>query len=278
MTRGGTYRTIINAAVFIILETAALAMLTHHNDLQRIWLSRASHRFMAWAWGGSESIRHYFSLNKTNEELAENNFRLQERVNALEAAVRAYTADSLSSTIPNNGNYIYTPATIVKISRNKAHNYFIIDKGSEDGIHPQTGVITADGAVGVIDAVDKHYSYGLSFINSNSSVSSRIGREGPVGRLSWSGNSARKAVLKDIPLQNRFEQGDTVWTSGFSEIFPPDIPLGTVEDSRIVGGAVYEVSVNLLQDFSSVRYVTVVYNSARDEIKFLENLEEEAAR
>ncbi len=274
MAHGGAYRGIINAAVFILLEAAALSMLSNCNALQHSWVSNASHRFMAWAWGGSESIRYYFSLKKTNEELALDNFRLRERLSAYESADRERTSDSLTASVGVAGNdFSCTPATIVKISRNKAHNYFIIDKGAEDGIRPQSGVVTSDGVVGIIDAVDRHYSYGLSFLNSDVSVSSRIGRDGPVGRLSWSGASARKAVLKDIPLQNKFSPGDTVWTSGYSSIFPPDIPVGTVQSTKIVGGAVYEVRVELSQDFSSVRYVTVTDNTARDEIMFLEQLE-----
>lgn len=278
MPRERTLHAITNAAVFIILEVAALSMLAGRNDLQHIWIAKASHRFMAWAWGGSESVRHYFSLKKENEELAMENFLLREQLAAYVSRESRDRADSLTGELRRRDDWEYHPASIVKISRNKAHNYFIIDKGSEDGIRPRSGVITSSGVVGVIDAVDRHYSYGLSFLNSDLGISSRIGREGPVGRLSWNGISPRKAVLKDIPLQNKFAPGDTVWTSGYSSIFPPDIAIGTVEGSRVAGGAVYEVSVELSQDFSAVRYVTVVDNAAVSEIRFLENLESEEGK
>ena len=57
-----------NAAVFIILEIAAVAMLRNNGTLQSIWISRASHQFMAWTWGGSESIRDFFKLKKINND------------------------------------------------------------------------------------------------------------------------------------------------------------------------------------------------------------------
>ena len=53
---------IVNAAIFILLEIAALNMLRHNSELQSLWLSRISHTFMAKVWGGSDRLRHYFSL------------------------------------------------------------------------------------------------------------------------------------------------------------------------------------------------------------------------
>ena len=92
-----------------------------------------------------------------------------------------------------------------------------------------------------------------------------------MGPLVWDGHSADGALLKEIPLHFKFEKGDTVYTSGFSSVFPPDIPLGVTGDSRIVNGAMHEIKVTLFQDFSSLRYVTVVENRGRDEIDILGN-------
>ena len=264
---------IVNAAIFILLEIAALNMLRHNSELQSLWLSRISHTFMAKVWGGSDRLRHYFSLNKENERLAQENAILNQQLKEYRDREDQSYSDSLTAELKAYGDYVYTPATIVKISRNKQHNYFIINKGSEDGIRPQSGIITNSGVVGIIDAVDKHYSYGLSFMNSDISVSSRIGKEGAVGPLSWDGVSVDKAVLKEIPLQYKYSPGDTVWTSGYSAIFPPDIPLGVTGGSKIVNGAVNEIEVHLFENFTALRFVTVVENIGRDEIISLETLE-----
>jgi len=264
---------IVNAAIFILLEIAALNMLRHNSELQSLWLSRISHTFMAKVWGGSDRLRHYFSLNKENERLAQENAILNQQLKEYRDREDQSYSDSLTAELKAYGDYVYAPATIVKISRNKQHNYFIINKGSEDGIRPQSGIITNSGVVGIIDAVDKHYSYGLSFMNSDISVSSRIGKEGAVGPLSWDGVSVDKAVLKEIPLQYKYSPGDTVWTSGYSAIFPPDIPLGVTGGSKIVNGAVNEIEVHLFENFTALRFGTVVENIGRDEIISLENLE-----
>ena len=111
-------------------------------------------------------------------------------------------------------------------------------------------------------------------MNTGMSVSARIGSSGAVGPMSWDGISTDKAVLKEISLQNKFAPGDTIWTSGYSSIFPADIPLGIAGSSRIVNGAVNEIEVLLFQDFASLRYVTVVQTLDDEELLFLEGLED----
>lgn len=264
---------LISTAIFIILEIASLAMLRHNGELQNIWIARISHTVMGKIWGGSDNVRYYLSLKKQNDQLAEENFELRQALDYYRTQEGEARRDSLSSLIEPHSDYSFVPATIIKMSKNKQHNYFIINKGSEDGIRPQSGVITLSGVIGIIDAVDKHYSYGFSLMNSGLSISARIGTEGAVGPLSWDGRSFSGAVLKEIPLQYKFAPGDTVWTSGYSAIFPPDIPLGVTGEAKIVNGAVNEIEVELFENFTALRYVTVVENVGRDEILSLESLE-----
>ena len=122
----------------------------------------------------------------------------------------------------------------------------------------------------MIDAVSENYSYARSFRNFGMSISSRIGRMGSVGPMEWDGRSRNKAILKEIPHHMEFHEGDTVYTSGYSSIFPPDIPLGVVGKSKIVNGATYEIEVELFEDFGAIRYVTIVDNAAYEEMKRLE--------
>lgn len=268
---------ILSAAIFIIMEIAAFGMLRRSGELQNIWISHASHWTRAKLWGSSEKISHYFSLNKENQALAEENFKLGEELKKYmeREAAREGSIFADSMAVVSGNDFTYIPASIVKISRNRQHNYFILNKGSEDGVTPQSGVITGKGVVGVIDAVDKHYSYGLTLMNTGVSISARIGNEGAIGPLTWNGISNDQAILREIPLQYKFEPGDTVWTSGFSSLFPADIPLGVTGGSRIVNGAVNEVNVTLFQSASILRFVTIAVNNGRDEILYLEGLEEE---
>lgn len=259
---------LINAVIFIILEVAALNILKNNGTLQGVWFSKGMHAVTGTVWGSTQNLKQYFSLRKANDALAAENFGLREALARYEAI---YGTGRTDAYCDRADGYIYTPATIVKISNNTQHNYMIIGKGSEDGISEGSGVITGRGAVGVIDAVSDHYAYARSFKNHEMNISARLGKEGAVGPLSWDGQSRSGAVLKEIPLHTEFEPGDTVFTSGFSSIFPPDIPLGTTGESKVVNGATYEIKVTLFEDFGSLRYVTIVENPGRKEIKTLED-------
>lgn len=128
--------------------------------------------------------------------------------------------------------------------------------------------MTEKGVVGIVEHVSEHYSYALSFRNYKISVSARLGKEGPVGPMTWDG--FRDAVLEEIPHHLVDGLGDTVYTSGFSAIFPKDIPLGVTVGSKLKDGATYNLDVRLLEDFSCLKYVTVVSNPDAEEIRKLE--------
>ena len=170
------------------------------------------------------------------------------------------------------GGYRYIPADIVKISNNTQHNYIILGKGFKDGVTEGSGVVTSRGAIGVIDAVSENFSYARSFKNHEMNISARLGKKGASGPMCWDGIHSDGAILKEIPHHVEFEKGDTVYTSGFSSIFPPDIPLGTTGESRIVNGATYEIDIKLFEDFGALRYVTIVENMSKDELKDLEDM------
>lgn len=270
MRKGNLIQNLVNAAIFIALEIAALTMLNNNSQLQQAWFSRGAHAFMGTVWGAGQSIQEYFSLRKTNDELALENHELRTRLAQLEGLTENAHHDDFNIPADVAGHFRFTPATIVKISNNTQHNYMIISKGSKDGITAGSGVVTGKGAIGVIDAVSENYSYARSFQNFGMSISARIGRLGSVGPLEWNGRSHHRATLKEIPHHMEFHQGDTVYTSGYSSIFPPDIPLGTLGEAKIVNGSTYEINVDLLEDFRALRYVTIVSNIAHEEMKRLE--------
>ena len=264
------FRIILSVVIFISMEIAALNMLNNNGTLQNLFISKYAHIFMGTVWGGSESLKNYFSLKKSNLELMDENFALMQKLRKYEEVLSQTALDSLANCFIKTKGFRYIPGTIVKVSHNKQHNYLIIGKGAADGVRPQSGLITSEGVVGIVDAVGENYSYAISFKNSELSISSRLGKNGAVGPLIWDGKSADGAILKAIPLQNKFDKGDTVYTSGHSSIFPPGIPLGVTGAAKIVNGATYNINVKLFQNPGSARHVIIVENTGRTEIEELE--------
>lgn len=237
-------------------------MMSRSSELQRSWVGSISQGFSAVFWGTGQKIGGYFSLEKQNRALAEENFLLRQKL--LESEI---TEDAPAKVIKG---FEYAPAEIVKMSRNRQHNYIILSKGYDDGIKEKSAIITSDGAIGIIDAVSAHFSYAYSFQNSEISISARLGKEGAVGPMVWDGHSSDGAVLREIPLQYRYSPGDTVYTSGYSAIFPPDIPLGVAQDAKIINGSTNEIRIKLFRNFTALRYVTIAHNTSLDEMEEFE--------
>lgn len=275
MSKGSSIGSILaGAAIFISLEIAALAMLSRSSALQNIWMNRASHRTAVIIWSGGEKLHTLFTQEKRNRELAGENEILRAKLRSIEGAFSA--TDSAVTAFESKCGYAYIPASIVRVSSNSAHNFIILDKGSDDGIEPQCGIISDKGIIGIITAVDKRYSYGLTIMNPNLSISARVKRTGYLAPLMWDGIHKDRASLKDLPIHHATEPGDTVVTSGFSSIFPPDIPIGVTGKNTIVDGSLLNTEVTLFQSFSTVRYVTVIKNLDRGEIDAIAEKGEEA--
>lgn len=262
----GTY--LLNAAIFIALEVAALALLYNKGPVQNSWLLKGINAVNAGVWGLGEDIGGYFGLKKENRALAMENYRLSQALLSYEKAERDLSLGD-GEVI---GGFRYIPCTICKHSSNKQHNYLILDKGADDGVVNGSGVVSTKGVLGIVNAVGRRYSLVMSFCNTDMVVSARIGRDGSVGPLSWNGISRNAGILKEIPHNSPFEKGDTVFTSGFSSIFPPDIPIGILGESKVINGASYEIEVRLLEDLSAIRYATVAINDDREEITELEQV------
>ena len=230
---------IINLAVFILLETASLLMLSHNSTLQRLWIARLSHGFMAKTWGATQSVRNYFGLKSQNDELALENERLRETLRAYELAAKESDPAFMPSVKENGFRYI--PATIIKSGTSSQHNYLILDKGSEDGVVANSGIVSSKGVIGIVDAVSKHYSYAISFLNKELNISARIDTSGAVGPLAWDGLRTDEGVLREIPLQFKYNIG--------------------------INGATNEIRVKLFQDHSALKYVTIIENTRIREIE-----------
>jgi len=256
---------LIHVTVFILLEAVALYLLVHNAALQRTWVARGVHSAIGHVWSRTQSVRSYFSLSATNQDLSRKNFELTRELAAAREQLRKYHTDSLSYPAPEGFSLL--PAEVVKLTRNSQHNYMILNRGFEDGVQEKSGVITHNAVVGIVDAVSAHHAFAFSFQNSDISISARLGTEGGSGILVWDGHSSDGALLKEIPLQYKYHPGDTVYTSGHSLLFPPDIPLGVAGSSRVINGATNEIEVRLFQDFSTVRFVTIVHNNSFNEIE-----------
>lgn len=262
--RSPILRGLATIILFLALEVVSILFIANDSVFQRVKISGAAMYLKSGVSSVTSDIRYYFWLKEHNEVLLRENQRLKEQLAIYRT--KGEMADTLEGFLPTTPDFTYIPAKIISNSTNKLNNFIIINRGSRHGVKKDMGVITPEGVVGVISSVSDNYAYIISFLNINQSVSARIEPSGAFGPLIWEGRSSDYATLAEVPYHIKVSVGDTVFTSGFSTIYPPDVPLGTIRRSTVIRGSHHKFQVKLFQNFGSLRYVSVVVNNKKDEL------------
>jgi rod shape-determining protein MreC len=232
----------------------------------------------------SATVFSYFDLQKVNQELLEQNSRLEmevirlhEQLNNISADKTSYSAVFLKDTvladslIRRNLTYQFIPARVKKNSVSLQRNYITINKGSDDGIHPDMGVISPQGIVGIVTVVYDRFAIVMSLLNVNSRVSCKIRHTHFSGSLSWKGDDLKIAYLEQIATHATFQVGDTIVTSGYSDVFPPNLPVGTIESfNKQSDDNFYSLKVRFATDFQSLNALCVIDNLLQNKQKEIE--------
>jgi rod shape-determining protein MreC len=271
--RSTSLKVITCVAVFIALEVVSIVLVAKNSIIQHSRIIGGMRGIQTWFWKGGEHLKYYFSLQKTNEDLAAENAQLRQELDGykqyLESKDSTIAVDFPGDSLREASYYEYLPATVILNTVNKQHNYLVLNKGSKDGVKVDMGVIGANGIVGSINSVSEHFSYVTSFLNTSASVSAKIDKNNAFGPMVWEGRRTDRAVIKEIPLNANPQRGDTVSTSGYSLMYPSGIPLGVVRDHKIVNGEQLYVSVDLFQNFNTLHLVKIVINRRGGELKDL---------
>lgn len=223
----------------------------------------------AWAYDGLDDLTAYFSLKVENERLQEENTLLRNQLNHYIAADTLYSTQQYDTI--KRVNYTYRSARIVNTSTNKIQNVLVINVGRNQNVGPDMGVVSSDGVVGVVTKVSSNYAEVLPIINPDSHISSRLLRSNAEGILSWDGLNYKEAMLTGVPQHINIQVGDTIVTSSNSNIYPPNIVVGTVKSYEVKRGNLYEIKVNLNVDYKRLQNVYVVNSDSRVEIDSLLN-------
>lgn len=251
---------LINFLVFILLETAAVWLISRNSVIQRSDILRSVSAVTNTFSSGAGNVGRYFSLGKINRRLAEENVALRRENDRLQAALSDLAVpDSLLTESPL---FDYIPALVVSNSTDRLHNILIINKGKRDGIAEDMGVVTDRGIIGYILSAGEKYSKVSSILDIDNMASGTLTGSNTFGVIQWDGKSPRKIILHDIPVHTSFTYGDTVVSSGYSLIYPPGIPVGTVSGQMLRDGVNYDLTIDLFEEFSRLRQVYVV--SRRD--------------
>lgn len=268
------------AFLFVVLEAVSFVLLFRFNSFQgSAWLS-ASNAAVAFVDRRYYDIMSFLKLNEVNRELTTQNTLLSQQNDALRERLKELTRDTtMTETLMAKRlvGFKLIPALVVSNSNGRSNNYIVIDKGQNEGIRPEMGVVGGGGVVGIVYLTGAHYSLVIPVTNRKSSISCRVRGERYFGYLQWDGRSMRYAYVDDIPRYARLRKGQAIETSGYSSVFPPGIFVGRIADiSNSPDGQSYKLNVNLGTDFSNIRDVNVIATPYKAEIDTLRSHAAEA--
>ncbi len=249
--------------MFLILEALCIIMLINNLPYHKRKLTKVGNAISGRFFKTKTNFTDYFSLKEENQLMVEHNAFMMSRLYRSNADTNILR-DSLSC------DFNFIPAKVINNNINNVNNYLLIDKGRKDGVKKDMGVICERGVVGKVVNVTEHYASVMSMLHTYSMVSARFVDNQHIANVSWNNVDYRFGTVNDIPLHLELKKGDTLVTSGFSNIYPADIMLGTIEEMIEAESKDFNTAkIRFSTNFSTLRHVFVIENLHQAEIDSL---------
>lgn len=265
--------------VFIILELICFYFIFSNNSYQRSVYVNSSNELVGRVYSISGEVNSYFGLKKQNQDLLDKNAQLQRDILNMKEFIQEHCLDStraksfIDNPIAQDGNYDIKIARVINNSINQVRNFIVVNKGRNDGIDTDYGVISEQGVVGLVRAVSDNYAIVQPILNPDSKINGKSIKTNTTGTLVWEGKDPRYGTLIDYPKYEKVVKGDTIVTSGYSHFFPEGVLIGTVEkiEAQQNDNNFVTLTVLLSTDFASLKDVLLIKNKLGQEIRGLEN-------
>lgn len=260
------YRTFL---LYLFLFTFSLILTVKSHSFHRSKFFNSSNWLTGSIYNTSNNVSSYFKLREENNALVEENKRLR---------LQLYNATAADSTVQDSIPLPYkiVAARVIKNSYSNPDNYITINKGKNDSIVQDMGVITSKGILGIVESTSNRYATIQSILNSNSNINAKIKNTNYFGSLVWDGQEYNVVQLEDIPRLVPLFVGDTIVTGAMSSIFPENVPIGVIKKFDLnESETFYSIDVALFNDMANLKNVYIIQDTRREEIQALEAMTDE---
>lgn len=143
---------------------------------------------------------------------------------------------------------------------------FNIDKGLVHNIKEDDVLLSGGGLVGHVTKVNPLSSVALSIIDDRSAISVKVVRTGDTGILRGDVELGNKGLCKlEIDVESEIVKGDQIITSHLSDIYPPGIPIGTVDEVTTgKNGLTQYAYIKPFVDFKHLESVLIISTDAKE--------------
>lgn len=157
----------------------------------------------------------------------------------------------------NSSRLNLLPALVISKGISQEVNAITINIGEDQGVAINSPVINIDGIVGKIFSVNKTTALAQIVTGPQFRISVKIKPDEATGILQWLGGN--QFLIPDIPNTMNISKNNLVVTSGFSDMYPPDIPVGIVTDiEQATDGFTIRVMGDLLVNFNKINELFVL--------------------
>ena len=208
-------------------------------------------RPMAALENAGASIRDTVSLRTDNQKLRQENAHMAEWQNAvvsLEKENRELRGLLHFKTEPGLS---YVSARVIADTGGAYERGLIVTAGKIDGVREGMAAMTGEGLIGRVVEVGDWSSRILLISDLNSRIPVTIAETGD--RAILAGDNSQQPKLLFMPRDAAASQGARVVTSGHGGVFPPDLPVGILQESS---HGIYTVVPTA--DLGRVTYVRLV--------------------
>lgn len=257
--------------LFLLLEAISLAFLFSYNGYQKSVYFTSANDIVGTTYNVISGITSYLHLQEENRALESTNEQLRRQLVEMQQQVATTQLDSTQRLPALPHKYDLVNAQVVNMTLHKPYNLLTINRGEADGIRPEMGVICSQGVVGIVYMTSQHYSIVMPLLNENIKISCRLRHAEYFGSLIWQRGYANIAYVNSIPRHAKVKEKDIVETNGYSDIFPPGLPIGVVQRiGDAVDGMSYLLRVKLFTNFATLHNVAVITNYQSPERHLLE--------
>ena len=263
--------------VYAFFVVVSCMLLFHSNPYQHYVFLTSANSVTSTVYELSNNVTSYFNLREINEDLNRRNAALEKEVIDLRESLQRFIEKNYADTLmvdPEVDHFDFIVAHVINNSISRPYNYITLDKGSDDGVKAELGVIDQNGVVGIVSVVGRKNARVISLLNPNLRLSCKIKNSDNFGSLVWDGNDPTTALLEELPRHTTYTPGDTIVTSGYSAVFPPGLPVGIIlDDGRDHNENFFTLKVRLFADFTALGNVQIVTNNYAEELKAIEQLD-----
>ncbi len=205
-------------------------------------------------WGGYVALQE---VREENQQLRKDLEMLQGQNNQLRemAAATQRLATLLSFRERTTSDTI--PAQVIGRDATNWYHSLLLNKGTQDGVQIEMGVVTPAGVVGRVVKATTASSVVLLVTDPNNAIAGVIQRTRDEGIVEGTMNG--HARLKYIPLLSGVRAGDRVVTSGLTGGFPRGIVVGAITRIDKEEGALFQSAEIVPEvDFTKLEEVLII--------------------